>query len=213
MKDINYIVLDLETGGFDVSVANITEIAFIVLNKKFEIIEEFTQLIKPYIVKNDIFVQQDAYNQQALQITGLTIEQLTEEGIDIKKALKMVNDSFIKNKIGRTYPILVGHNITFDIKFLQLAFKQFLNQEFLNSQIIDTLSLAYLFDLDFDSYSLDTLNEKLKINLTQSHRALNDCHTTRKLLIKYHQSIKGEVKPMIEGKEEIEVKKDFYFQF
>ena len=131
-------VLDTETGGLDASKCAITQLSCqMVRLDTYEIIGVFDEYIKPYPKgdfhintnktlrkKREIEKEESAYfeyNPQALKVTGLSVDFLNKNGKDINE----VADSFIsfikKCTLGtsKAYkPILVGHNIPFDLNFL-----------------------------------------------------------------------------------------------
>lgn len=73
--------------------------------------------------------------------------------------------------------IVVGHNITFDIRFLQHNCNNILNADFSNDYI-DTLRLSRKYIKDSENHKLSTLALHFGITLEAAHRALADCITT-----------------------------------
>jgi DNA polymerase III alpha subunit (gram-positive type) len=187
MKDINYFVLDLETGGFDADLHCITEVSFAILNYEFEVITDFTKLVKPY---DFTFKQQTlTHTQGALDVTGLTIEMLEDEGEDIKKVLFQFKKALLSAKKGKVKPIICGHNVKFDLKFLKTNFTNILNYDIDEDLgiVLDTLSLCYFFNLEQENYKLESLAKKLNFSQTQAHRSLSDVYTTIDLLKHFKQ--------------------------
>jgi len=144
-----YVALDLETTGFDPLNDQVIEIAAV----KFEgdkIIGTFDSLVNPRVPIPPIITH----------ITGIKAEDLTDapDFAQIKGNLV----EFIGSS-----PI-VGHNIPFDVSFL--------NQKgmALTNKLYDTLQLAGILLPGLSSYSLDTLTRILKINHENKHRALSD---------------------------------------
>lgn len=210
MKDINYFVFDLETGGLDADLHCITEVSFAILNNEFEIITDFTKLVKPYNFKeNDL-----TYTQTALDITGLTIEMLEEEGQEIKKILLEFKKALLSAKKGKIKPIICGHNVKFDITFLKSNFTNVLNYNIEEDLgiILDTLSLCYFCDIEQENYKLDSLAKKLNLSQTQAHRSLSDVYTTIDLLKYFKQGYNH--KNIIKTTEQTkQVKQEFNFEF
>src|SRR5690606_34426360 len=100
-------------------------------------------------------------------MTGISDNMLTNapDFRDIQEKLVQ----FIGN-----HPI-VGHNISFDVGFLN---KKGCN---LSNSLYDTLDLASMLIPGLPSYSLDTLTRSLKIKHENKHRALSDTQATQEL--------------------------------
>ena len=75
--------------------------------------------------------------------------------------------------------VLVGHNVQFDISFVEKAAKD-LNYEFSNDSL-DTLALSKETFPDFKSYKLVDLSKKFSISHLDAHRALSDVFATADL--------------------------------
>lgn len=154
-----YVVLDIETTGFDFRHDRIIEIAAITYEYGKRI-SEFHTLVNPgMLLPMDI-----------TELTGITQEDLMSA-----PELDEISDSFL-SYIG-SLPI-VGHNaISFDIPFLETQ----LSREFTNP-VIDTLPMARkVFDI-LPRHKLEYLNDVLKLESKGSHRALNDVETTNALM-------------------------------
>ena len=96
----NYCVLDLETTGLSPNYDSIIEIGIIKV-KENKIVDKYNSLINPGFLINEYITS----------ITGITNEMLKGKPkiIDLKKEVL----NFIGNDV------LVGHNISFDVSFLQ----------------------------------------------------------------------------------------------
>lgn len=163
------VALDIETTGFDTATDQLIEIAAI----KFEgdrIIDQFTTLLNPGINIPPMIVH----------ITGIT-----DQDVAAAPAMSDIKDRF-KNFIG-DFPI-VGHNIDFDVNFLNA---KDLN---LKNPLYDTLQLAGIVLTGLPSYSLDTLSRLLQIKHEQKHRALSDTIAAWKLFLILERKI-SEIDP------------------
>lgn len=211
-------VLDTETGGLDANTCAITQLSCqMVRLDTYEIIGVFDEYIKPY-PKGDFYIPVNKtlrkkreiekeensyfeYNQQALRVTGLSIDLLNKSGKDINE---VANDflAFVKKcTIGtsKAYrPILVGHNIQFDLNFLFHLFiytgkmKEF-SDTFsgtedifgnFHPQMVDTMTLsrmAYADDPGTTSYKLGSMTEKMGIELVDAHSSMADVEATNGL--------------------------------
>ena len=163
------VALDIETTGFDTNTDQLIEIAAI----KFEgdrIIDQFTTLLNPGI----------KIPPMIHHITGIA-----DTDVAAAPALGEIETRF-KTFI-EDLPI-VGHNIDFDVNFLNA---KGLN---LTNPLYDTLQLAGIVLPGLPSYSLDTLSRLLKIKHENKHRALSDTIAVWKLFLMLEQKI-AEIDP------------------
>jgi DNA polymerase III epsilon subunit family exonuclease len=143
-----FISLDVETTGFDTEKDKIIEFGAVKF-KGEKIIDTLQIFINPgreipkIVTHITGITEADTANAQ-------NFEQVKEE---------------IKKFVGKT-PI-IGHNIHFDIDFLQSEGLE------LDNKLYDTCKLSQLL-LDAPSYSLEVLTEKLKLSHKDKHRALDD---------------------------------------
>jgi len=158
-----YCSLDIETSGFDPLVNEILEVGFCffeVGKKGIKITEEWTQ----------VFSASKVVSPQILGLTGITQKELDE-------APKFSEfHSFLQNKLGDA--IIVGHNISFDIKFLETFGLQFSGGQ------IDTLDLVQWLLPTHHSYNLENLMHTFGISHKEAHRALADSKAVLVLLEK-----------------------------
>ena len=157
----SYVIVDLETTGLDSGRNGIIEFAAVVLEDG-EITEEFSSLVQSFDPVTDIVTD----------ITGIT-----QEMVDDAPSLFAIRKK-IEKIIGNH--IVVGHNIGFDMGFL--------NAESLavNNRSIDTLTLATILYPDMPRYGLEFLAEELQLPLPeggQTHRALDDVILTAELFM------------------------------
>jgi DNA polymerase III epsilon subunit family exonuclease len=156
----SFIVFDIETTGLHSLRDEIIEIAAI----KIEDInalkhKTFQSFIKP---KKDI-----PFN--ITELTGIT-NSMVANADDIDEVLKDFKE-FIED-----YP-LIGHNIDFDIKFLNNKMKK-AKINFEDKKLIDTLPLSRKAFKNLNNHKLTTLIEFLGIDVNESHRALEDAKAT-----------------------------------
>lgn len=146
-----YISLDLETTGFDPDADQVLEVAAI----KFQdgkILEKFETLINPGV----------EIPAMVSHITGINHET-------IKDAPSFDQISADLSKFLGVTPI-VGHNIEFDLNFLEAKGIPILNPQ------VDTLKLASILLTDMPSLSLETISRQLNIIHENKHRAMSDAH-------------------------------------
>ena len=118
----DYICFDIETGGLSETKNPITEIALVVYDcEKFQEKARFETFVKPY---DGLVLEPDA-----LKHTGITLEMLEEDGVDIEDLVDYMVELFKTFAYGNARfkykPVLVGHNISkFDVPFIEYAFKR-----------------------------------------------------------------------------------------
>ena len=171
----DYTIVDIETTGLSPINNEIIELSAIkVRNNK--VVEKFTTLVKPNA----------RINSYITNLTGITNE-MVKSAPDIKNILP----EFCKFLQG---DCILGHNINFDIRFIQHNLMKYFETELSNSSL-DTVKLARKFCPNLGSYKLASLASHFDINAEGHHRALKDCEMTYNLYnkIQEHASEKNEV--------------------
>lgn len=185
MHKSNFVVLDVETGGFSFKKNPITEIAMVAVDyETLEILDKQQFYIKPY---DDLFI-----DPKALKVTGLKISDI-KDGVDKKKAVKMILDFCKKNSKVRTIqnrPIMVGHNVKFDWGFVESLFDRCgknIKESFVDRDCTMTLAKK----ANFKRLKLGEICEDLGIELTGAHRAMNDTLATVEVYKYFVQKLRG----------------------
>ena len=152
----NYCVLVLETTGLSPNYDSIIEIGIIKV-KENKIVDKYNSLINPGFLINEYITS----------ITGITNEMLKGKPkiIDLKKEVL----NFIGNDV------LVGHNISFDVSFLQKGFNEELKNEY-----IDTLQFCRKLFKELSHHRLTDMSNYLEISRNE-HRSMSDCLCTKEL--------------------------------
>jgi len=148
----SFVAVDLETTGLDPKCETIIEVGLIHF-KKGKIAEKFSKTINPRKTVSDHVLMLTGIKQAELD-ASLPLEKIIP---DIKK--------FIKDE-----PI-VGHNIAFDISFLQKSFP-------LDNVAYDTFNLSRMYLPFISSHSLSSIVEYFKIPYENAHRAGSDAEMT-----------------------------------
>lgn len=161
--DTEYIVFDLETTGFSSRTKTIIEIGAVKI-RNGEIVDEFNELINPEV-------------SIPAEITKLT--KITNQMVDGKDTISIILPKFI-DFIGSS--VLVAHNASFDIGFLNAFKKKILGQE-LNNTYIDTVNLSRSLYPDLKNHKLNTITDFLKISLNNHHRAVDDARATAEMFL------------------------------
>ena len=149
--------LDIETTGFSAVYENIIEIsAFKTVDGK---LFEYSTLVK--------LDDYSTLTPKISDLTGISKEMLQESGIDIKDALKGLVD-FIDDGI------VVAHNATFDVDFIEYQIKKHLGIE-KHYSFIDTLNFSrIMLRNSMKRFGLGYVAKKLQIPLEEHHRAIYD---------------------------------------
>lgn len=112
---------------------------------------------------------------ESTAIHGITDQMLETEGRARAEALVEFRE-FIQGAV------LVGHNISFDLGFLNAEYAS-LGLPPLDNETIDTIQIAKKYLL-IASYSLKNVAAYLNVPQSTAHRALADVETTREVLFK-----------------------------
>ena len=152
----DYCVLDTETTGLSAYYDEIIEIGLIRVRDDV-VVDSFSQLIQP---KHEI-------NEFITELTGITNEML--EGmpsiIDVREEVL----SFIGNDI------LLGHNTSFDIRFLSEGFETKISNLYM-----DTMQFCRKVYPELKHHRLIDMTNYLGLT-NNEHRALADCISTKEL--------------------------------
>lgn len=185
----NILVLDTETGGLDCKKTALVEIACCPFNSQtLENVKEFESLvIAPYDSSKE-------YTEGALKANGITMSQI-KNGRESKQVFDELCAYLNSLKIGREKPILSGHNLKFDIGFLNEFFDfhkknffDFVNQDFQ----MDTLWWSRIKFLESTNFKLGTCCENCGIELIDAHRALTDTRSNRDLIKDFIRSLRSD---------------------
>ncbi|AEJ30301.1 MULTISPECIES: PolC-type DNA polymerase III [Leuconostoc] len=157
-KETIYVAFDLETTGLSAVTDKIIELSAVKMQLG-NVIEKFSEYINPGFPLSD-------FTTKLTSITDTMVAHAdTEENI-ITRFRKWIGDA-----------VLIGHNVTFDIGFMNAAYARY-NQTVIKNPVIDTLPFTRWLYPDYKSYRLGTLAKRFNINLEQAHRAIFDAETT-----------------------------------
>lgn len=188
---------DCETTGTNSQKHEITQLSGMI-EIEGEIVEEFNYFLKP--------TNWDTIDPEALKVTGKTLEDLRAYP-DAREAFNSLRSTLEKhvNKYDRNdklYP--AGHNVGFDVEFLQTFWKKYGNVygtgSYQNWRFLDTRILAnFLAAHDLINPVNITLGELCKYyNIPlKAHDAMEDIRATRELhksLMKHIMEAKGVMK-------------------
>lgn len=153
----DYTVIDIETTGFSPRFDAIIEIAAIRYRNNVDV-DSYSTLINPGI----------PIAPEITRITGIRDSDVAD-----KPAIGDVINEYL-NFIGND--IIVGHNVGFDINFLNANSKIPIENKYVN-----TMRLSHKVNPDLESHSLWMIKELYEIS-SNLHRALSDCESTALVL-------------------------------
>jgi DNA polymerase III alpha subunit (gram-positive type) len=197
MKNSQYIVLDCETGGLKPTENPITQFAMLTLDQyTLKEVNRYESFVKPY---NNLKL-----DQRALDATMVKMSDINS-GIEYKILVKnIINYIKVTNPSGKgaSAPIMVGHNVNFDIGFLDYLFKldgKDIFDYFARGHYDTLLLTKQKFDLakkkdSAMSYRLTDSAERFGIKLIDAHGAMNDVVATAKLFVSFTEGLRGDVK-------------------
>jgi DNA polymerase III epsilon subunit-like protein len=171
-----YCSIDLEFTGFDPEKEQILEIGFAF----FELSEDGLKVGETW---SQVFQPTVEVHPKILGLTGISQQEIEEA-----PAIEDYKD-FLSEKLSDV--IVVAHNPTLDIKFLEMAGVK------LSGRSIDSLELVQFLLPTHHSYNLENLMHHFGIVHKDSHRALGDCLATISLvekMITIHSSFDEELK-------------------
>ncbi len=173
----NCIIADIETTGLNPVYESIIEISALKIVEN-NVVEEFSSLVKP----------EKEISPFITKLTGITnkmVENAEEKSSVLKKFIEFT---------GRN-PI-VGHNIRFDLSFLNKNIFDCFNKT-LENDYADTLYFARRVYSKLPSRKLTSIAEYLNIDTKNAHRAIKDCYMTFKIMQDMKQKLNEEqIKPM-----------------
>lgn len=157
-----YVVFDIETTGLSAVYDKIIEIAAVKM-KDGKVIDEFEELLDPGFPLSEFTIN---------------LTHITDDMVHGSKSEAQVLNEFRQFCEGT---IMVGHNVTFDVGFINAGYRR-LDEEAIANPIIDTLELSRMLHPERKNHKLDTLTKAYKISLENHHRANADSEATGYLL-------------------------------
>ncbi len=164
LSEDTFVVFDVETTGLSAVYDTIIELAAVKM-RGGEIIDRFEAFANPH----------HPLSATTIELTGIT-DDMVRNAPEVNEVLTNFREWIADD-------ILVAHNASFDMGFLNVGYKK-AGFEKANNPVIDTLELARFLYPDFKNHRLNTLCKKFDIALTQHHRAIYDAEATGYLLAK-----------------------------
>ncbi|HCZ23378.1 MAG TPA: PolC-type DNA polymerase III [Acholeplasmataceae bacterium] len=164
LKDLTYVVFDIETTGLSSTRDKIIEIAAVKIESG-SVIERYQSFINPG----------ESLSHFTTELTDITDEMLAPAPFIDEELPKFL--AFARGAV------LVAHNALFDIGHIRENARR-LNLEFDDSMVIDTLNCArYFYHQDLKRYNLKALAKFFKVKQEQHHRAEDDASVTAQIWI------------------------------
>ena len=164
LADTTFVVFDIETTGFSPIKNRIIEIGAVKI-KNGEIVERFSEFINPQV-------------PIPYKITKLT--SITDDMVINAPTREVIIPKFVEFCDGA---VLVGHNVGFDISFINQNCKDLgIDADYTT---VDTLWLSrYFFPLQA-KHTLDAVAKTLNVVLEHHHRAVDDAECTALIFNKF----------------------------
>jgi DNA polymerase-3 subunit alpha (Gram-positive type) len=158
LKGGKYVIFDVETTGLSAIYDKVIELSAVKMENG-NVIDQFEEFIDPGF---------------PLSETTINLTSITDEMVRGSMSEKEV---FTKFREFYEDAIIGGHNVTFDIGFMNTGYLRH-GMEEIKNPIIDTLTLARFLYPTLKGYRLNTLAKKFGVALEHHHRAIYDSETT-----------------------------------
>ncbi|WP_071395303.1 PolC-type DNA polymerase III [Bacillus tuaregi] len=164
LADDTYVVFDVETTGLSAVYDTIIELAAVKV-RGGEIIDRFESFANPH---------------RPLSATIINLTHITDDMLLDAPEVEAVLKRF---HTWAEDAVLVAHNASFDMGFLNMGYTK-VGLEKAANPVIDTLELGRFLYPEMKNHRLNTLAKKLDVELTQHHRAIYDAEATGYILMK-----------------------------
>ena len=158
LKESTYVIFDTETTGLSAIYDKVIELSAVKMFKG-NVTEQFEEFIDPGF---------------HLSETTTNLTSITDEMVRGSKSEEEVFKLF-REFCGDA--IVVGHNVTFDIGFMNTGYARH-GMPPIENPIIDTLTLAHWLYPDLKRFTLNTLAKRFNVSLEHHHRAIYDAEST-----------------------------------
>jgi DNA polymerase III epsilon subunit family exonuclease len=166
----SFVILDTETTSRDPKMGELVEIGAVRISGG-SITDRFSTLVKP---------SRGIVGKQVHGITDADVAGAPAPADAARSFMAFAGDD-----------IVVGHNVGFDIGFVEAALAD--GTRFAPGRYLDTLVLARAAYPDVDAYKLGDLVEFFELGVSPAHRALGDAEATAALLLRLAADLPGRV--------------------
>ena len=168
------LVIDTETTGLDPTQHACIELGAVLLDRKLEIVKEFSEVIIPRPGAK--------ITQEAMDINKITSEELAN-GLGYRETTVEFNKLFSIGPI----PKLAGWNVGFDVAFLKMLYEKSLLAWPFGFHYLDIQSI-YSFCSRYQTISLKVAVQN-QLGEIQGHRALDDAKHTARILASIESNV------------------------
>ena len=159
----NLISVDVETSGPIPGEFSLLSIGACVVYKPEN---TFECVVKPINSNSD---------PKALEVTGFSLENLREIGLEPKEAMMQLNDWLLTTDDSKNLPIFVGFNAPFDWSFINYYFHRFLGNNPFGYTAIDIKSVYMgVTQCNWNETGSSKIEKRLKPASKPDHNALHD---------------------------------------
>jgi len=179
LDECTFIVCDVETTGINPFNNRIIELSLLKV-ENYKISKKYTTLVNPLRhIPNEITA-----------LTGITNEDVVKMPTFTEVAEDVINFFSHSNYSNL---IFVGHNVSFDYKFLKAEFQRIDNSIQFQVPTLCTCKLARRLLTNLKSKSLANIAAFLGINNKKFHRSFNDAFTTYEILTYFINKLNNEL--------------------
>ncbi|WP_436644826.1 PolC-type DNA polymerase III [Latilactobacillus sakei] len=164
LESAEYVIFDVETTGLSAVYDSIIELAAVKM-RDGEVVASFDEFIDPERPLS-------AFTTQLTSITNEMVHGAKKEAEVLAMFKEFTGDA-----------VLAGHNVSFDMGFLNAGYERN-DIDLIDNPVIDTLELSRMLHPEYKNHKLDSLTKRYKINLEHHHRANADAESTGYLLYK-----------------------------
>lgn len=161
INDSLFAIIDIETTGFSPKRGDkIVEIAIITTDLQGNIIDKYETLVNP--------------NRD---VSASNIHKITADMVKNAPFIEDIMEDIISHLNNKT---IVGHNIEFDLRFINHEISKYLNMD-ISIPGICTMQLSKYIEPDLPTRRLESFCKYYDIKETAAHSAVGDCESTLEL--------------------------------
>ncbi|MCM3747507.1 ATP-dependent DNA helicase DinG [Paenibacillus pasadenensis] len=156
---MNYAVLDVETTGTNSGEDDLIQIGLVLMDEEFNVVKTLNSFVRPSVPIPPFITQ----------LTGIDdamVQDAPEPDDILLELIPLLDDS-----------VLIGHNVSFDAGFLNMALDRAGYSPFTGRKL-DTVEMLRLLFPSLSSYQLGAVSEHFGIRHDQHHRADSDAMAT-----------------------------------
>jgi ribonuclease T len=179
LKNATYISVDIETAGPNPGGYAMLSIGACTVT---EPVETFYVEIRP---------DQEAFSQEALAVSGLSMEKLREHGVSPEQAMKQFSDWVREITPADHRPVFVAFNAPFDWMFVNDYFHHYLGHNPFGHSALDMKAFYMgLRGVAWSETGFENATEHYRISHPLTHNALQDARDQAELLRKMLEEAK-----------------------